>query len=370
MTITVGPTRQRVLEDGRHRTRVRVTLGDGSQRMLTYTTPPDVPFLHTNLGDLWLPPALLLAMRRREDLQLSDAISDRAEQVDRIQDILSTWYPRRMGRVAVTAPPAEREPSRAPWRPAPRKVTGSFFTGGVDSFHTLTKNRDRIGAIVYGFGVDVPLKEVAAIDRVAASLDAVARETGTRLLTARTTIRAFLADHTRWGAEAHGAALASLATLFSPVLDRVLVPATHSYRAGLPWGSHALLDPLWSTGRLLVEHDGGELGRARKVQFIADDPLAQRHLRVCYTKFATTNCCRCSKCLRTMANLAAVDRLQDFATFPEPLDLDALTSYELRDRNAVNQIKDLHAFVRRQDGHDELAQALSAMLRRADASRT
>lgn len=367
MTITVGPTRQKVLEDGRHRTRTRVTFGDGTERVLTFVTSSDVPFVETNRGDLWLAPALVVAMRRREDLVLADPISERSGELQTLQDILAVWYPRRMGRVSITAPAPDPEPRPRPWRSAPEKVTGSFFTGGVDSFYTLVKNRERVKAIVYGFGLDVPLKEKDAIERVAGLLEDVSRESGTRLLTARTNVRPFVMEDARWGTEAHGAALVSLATLFSPVLDRILLPASHSYRAGFPWGTHPLLDRHWSTPRLPVEHDGAEAGRSGKVQRVSEDPVAQRHLRVCYTRFDSMNCCRCLKCLRTMANLEVLGRLDDFDTFPEPLDLERLASFELKNSNAVNQVKDLLGFVRRGPGHDEIEQTLTGMLRRAGA---
>lgn len=357
----VGRTRQDVLKDGRHRTKVKVTFADGSRRVLTFVTSADIPFVKTNKGDLWLPTMLVVAKRRGEDLELADPISERAASIARVQDILSTWYPHRMKQVEVHAPPAER--SRR-WLRSPDKITGAFFTGGVDSFHTLTKNADRIGAIVYGFGIDVPLREKEAIARTNALLADVAAESGVRLLTARTTIRKFLAPDARWGSEAHGAALASLATLFSPILDRILVPATHTYGAGQKWGSHPMLDGLWSTERLTVEHDGAEVGRSVKAQLFADNPVAQRHLRVCYEKFTDMNCCRCLKCLRTMAGLAAIDRLDNFPTFHEPLDLELLASLKLRPRK-VAQAREVYNFVRRQPGHDDIAEVLLGMLQKA-----
>lgn len=360
----VGPTQQDILKDGRHRTRVQATFSDGSSRDLTFVTSDDIAFVETNKGDLWLPTMLIVAMRRGEALELADPISDRADSIQRVQDIMTTWYPGRMKKqVEVHAPPAERD--RRQWRKSPERITASCFTGGVDSFHTLTKNSDRLGAILYGFGIDVPLRETEAIERTNALLEDVANESGTRLLTARTTIRKFMQPDTRWGTEAHGAALVTLATLFSPVIDRILVPATHSYATGRKWGSHPMLDGLWSTDRLAVEHDGAEAMRARKIELIADNPVAQRHLRVCYEEFATMNCCRCLKCQRTMAALDAVDRLDRFPTFHEKLDLELLGSQELYRDNLVNQVRELHNFVRRKPGKEELTAILAGMLVKA-----
>ena len=363
VTMKVGPTQQDILKDGRHRTRVRATFSDGTSRDLTFVTSNQIPFVETNKGDIWLPAMLIVAMRRGEVLELADPISDRAASIQRIQDIMTTWYPGRMQHVEVHAPAAER--NKRSRRKSPERITASCFTGGVDSFHTLSKNQDRIGAILYGFGIDVPLRETEAIDRTTELLQDVANEEGIRLLTARTTIRKFLQPDTRWGTEAHGAALATLATLFSPVIDRILVPATHSYATGRKWGSHPMLDGLWSTDRLAVEHDGAEAVRARKIELIADDPVAQRHLRVCYMEFATMNCCRCLKCQRTMAVLDSIDRLDSFPTFHEKLDLELLGSQELYRDNLVNQIRELHNFVRLKPGNDELLDTLEGMLVKA-----
>lgn len=53
--VRVGRTRQAVLEDGRHRTSVKVSYGD-TKRQIWFVTDPDVPFVDHNRGDLWLPP--------------------------------------------------------------------------------------------------------------------------------------------------------------------------------------------------------------------------------------------------------------------------------------------------------------------------
>lgn len=129
-----------------------------------------------------------------------------------------------------------------------------------------------------------------------------------------------------------------------------------------------MLDGLWSTDRLAVEHDGAEAVRARKIELIADDPVAQRHLRVCYMEFATMNCCRCLKCQRTMAVLDAIDRLDRFPTFHEKLDLELLGSQELYRDNLVNQVRELYNFVRRKPGNDDLLVTLAGMLEGAGAT--
>lgn len=359
----VGRTKRAILDDGRHRTSVRVTFDDGTHDRLWFVTSGDIPFVQINAADIWLPVMLVVAMRRRENLELVEPISERAESLDRVQDVLTTWYSEDMHRVAISAPlPQKPANLRLMGRRRGRGV-GSMFSGGVDSFHTLAKNRDGIDALIYGFGIDVPVRKSGAVERVHAILEDVAADSGKRLLVADTNIRKFLKNDTLWSRESHGAALTSLATVFSTVIDRVLIPATHTFAVNRPWGSHPLLDEHWSTHSLTVTHVGAEASRVQKIQAIADDEIAQRNLRVCYKQFTTTNCCRCAKCLRTMAALTALGRLEKFTTFHEPLDLDLFGSLEIGPGNSLIQVQWLHDhFVG--TGDDGLAEVTEAMIQR------
>lgn len=357
----VGQTKRKILDDGRHRTAVRVTFDDGTSRRLWFVTSADIPFVRVNAADIWLPAMLIVAMRRGENIEFAEPISERAESLERIQDVLMTWYPDRMHRVSLSAPPPQK-PTRWGLKDRRRGVA-SMFTGGVDSFHTFGKNRDKIDALLYGFGIDVPIRRTDAVERVSGILNNVAAESGKQVLVADTNLRKFLKEDTLWGEEAHGAALISLATVFSPVIERVLVPASHTFAVNRPWGSHPLLDEQWSTPNLAVVHDGAEANRVQKTRAIGDDVLAQRHLRVCYKQWTYMNCCHCAKCLRTMGTLTALGRIDRFPTFHEPLDLDRMRSLEIGPGNSLMQVKWLHD-LSVESGHDDLAQVTGAMIQR------
>ena len=226
----VGRTKRAILDDGRHRTSVRVTFDDGTHDRLWFVTSGDIPFVQIDAADIWLPVMLVVAMRRRENLELVEPISERAESLDRVQDVLTTWYSEDMHRVAISAPlPQKPANLRLMGRRRGRGV-GSMFSGGVDSFHTLAKNRDGIDALIYGFGIDVPVRKSGAVERVHAILEDVAADSGKRLLVADTNIRKFLKNDTLWSRESHGAALTSLATVFSTVIDRAY--PRHTYVRG------------------------------------------------------------------------------------------------------------------------------------------
>lgn len=364
MTITVGATKRKVRDDGQHRTKVKVTFGDGTERKLWFDTAPEIPFVETNAADIWMPIMLLTAMGRGEDLEFVEPFSERSEALDRIQDIMTTWFPKDLRHVSIHGPDEKTgaRGRRGLRRRQSNQGTASFFTLGVDSFHTFGKNRDELDALLYVFGFDVPLKKVSAVKRVRAMLEDVSTESGKHLLTARTNTKEFVRENALWGAMSHGAALVSTATVFSTVIDRILVPASHTYLVSFPWGSHPLLDPLWSTERLQVVHDGAEADRVEKLRQIADDPIAQRHLRVCYAQYSKTNCCRCMKCLRTMAMLTSIDALDRFPSFHEPLDLELMRTKALKTDNDFTQIQWLYDSASTSAEHRDVTDTAAALL--------
>jgi lipid II:glycine glycyltransferase (peptidoglycan interpeptide bridge formation enzyme) len=131
-----------------------------------------------------------------------------------------------------------------------------------------------------------------------------------------------------------GAALASVGLLFQHLFHKVLIPATFSYADLPPWGSHPLLDPLWSTEVTDFEHDGAEATRVDKAAYISRHETAMRWLRVCWTAYMSHlydwgwltstnrpyNCGRCGKCLTTMVNLRAAGTLERCETLPHTID--------------------------------------------------
>jgi len=366
--IRVGPTRQRVTDQGRHRTWAKARVGDET-RELWFETDADIPFLETNRGDLWVAPMMLLAMRRGDRLRLADPISaGRRPHLKKVQDIYCAWYPTRMARAKIVAPPPD-EPTgpgllRRRRDASDGRVAATTFTAGVDSFSSLVKHRKRLGALVYGFGLDVPSHEVEATERVAHTLELVARDAGIPLLTADTNLRRVIGKEVSWGFEGHGAVLASLGTVLSPLVSKLFVPSTYSYAVTHPWGSHPLVDPLWSTSRLQIVHEGAADNRVGKLKRIADEPLAQQHLRVCYKEFSDVNCGRCLKCMRTMVTLKLLDRLDRFETFHNELDVEHLSSSEARTENDIVQLRDAYEFATQVPGHDDIRDALGVLIDR------
>lgn len=75
------------------------------------------------------------------------------------------------------------------------------------------------------------------------------------------------------------------------------------------------LIPLIQTERVELIVDGCQKRRVDKIAAMTDWPIAQKYLNVCLVQKGadTTNCGKCSKCLRTMLALEILGKLDDFA---------------------------------------------------------
>ena len=344
-------------------TRVEVDFGERKRQL--WFRAQGITHLERNLGDLTAPVVLMTAMLAGRDVVFEEPLSkSRRRGLDRVQDVMTEWYPHRMKRVSVTAPKPEpelpRESLLRAGKPTPRTV--SCFTGGVDSFYSLATHPE-VDGIVFVGGLDVPISATSSLVRVSQSNRRVAKAQGIRYHRVDSNIRYFL-KHTgvSWGFEGHGAALASVATLLSQRYGTFLIPSTHAAGVDIKWGSHADLDPLWSTRSTEVVHDGGAATRVGKVTRLAAEPLPQQYLRVCYRQHQQDNCGTCMKCLRTMATLELLGQLQEFETFPRQLDVSQLAALQLETPNDFIQFGDLAELGERVGGHQELRGAIAGLL--------
>jgi len=308
----------------------------------------------------FLAASLLLAMRAGEALQIPGVVSPRLlEGVERIQDIFHVWD-RRLKRVAVESLPGLRAAAASH-----RRGVACFFSGGVDSFYSLLKNAGEITALIFVHGWDVSLDDGPLRAKVSEAIGAAARQVHKPLIEVETDLYAMRKGYVKWRFY-HGAALASVALLLSPLFHRVIIPASHSYSQLFPWGSHPLLDPLWSTEDTELVHDGCEATRTEKVVRIASSDAALQWLRVCFeNREGTYNCGQCEKCLRTMVSLRAAGVLGRCSAFDRPLDLDAVSRMEIREINVRGFAEDNLRFVEKHARDPALAEALRECLRRA-----
>ena len=231
-----------------------------------------------------------------------------ANNLRTIQDIFTTWHPN-LQRVTVVSEVSKHRSAFELGR------TATFFTGGVDSFYTLLKHEKDIDILIYVHGFDVALGDVPLREQVSDMLHEVGAHFGKEVIEVETNLRDFSDRHSRWE-RYHGAALATVALALSPTVTRCFIPSSFPYNHLRLWGSHPLLDPLWGTENLVFDHDGCEASRFAKCKSIGPDPVAMRHLRVCWENpQGAYNCGRCEKCIRTYTLLLAAGVLEESEAF-------------------------------------------------------
>ncbi|MGF1483459.1 MAG: hypothetical protein ACFBZ8_03745 [Opitutales bacterium] len=214
-------------------------------------------------------------------------------------------------------------------RATPRRTAGDVregttasaicFTGGVDSFHALLQHREHLIALVFVHGFDITLADQARVAAWEPYLRAVAAALGVKAIVVRTNLREHRTLRRLDWVMLHGAALASVGHTLAGTVNELLIAASFNVHNMAPWGSHPELDPSWSSAHLRIRHTGEALWRREKLAQIADDPLVQAHLRVCWANLTSDlNCGRCEKCIRTLLSLAVQGRLEAFAhSFPQ-----------------------------------------------------
>ncbi len=244
---------------------------------------------------------LVPAMRTGQPLVVEAPVSARLlEGMGRGQEILAGWFPELFRVVPVEAD------ARAPGPPAGGRKVASFYTGGVDSSYLAVTHRDELDALVTVHAFFAERGWVRAGREFRDGIRAGARGIGLPLVEVFTNARQFLQPFCGW-VEAHGIALAAVAQALAGAFREVRIGSSQQPNDMLPWGSHPLLDPWWSSDEVEFVHVGEDTARLEKLAALARHPEVMRWLQVCWQVDRTAyNCGRCEKCLRTALDLRAV----------------------------------------------------------------
>ena len=325
------------------------------QEFRIYYKVSDGPVSHTS--DAFLAAGLFPAMKEGVDLKIEGTVSPKLPHaIHTIQDIVTSWFP------GYTSISIETQVSNHTQATEQRGV-GVFFSGGIDSFYTLLKHRDEITTLIFMHGFDIQLDKYEFRIRASKSVKEVATGFGKAFLEVETNLPEWLEKLSpRFipaGGDAHGAVLASIALLLSPQLKKIYIPSSYTYNNLNPWGSHPMLDPLWSSEDMEIVHDGCEATRVKKAAVVAQSEIAMENLRVCFFKpEGAINCEKCEKCLRSKANLRAVGALDRCTTFKQDLDLEALAQVEISKEQQYQCYQDTLKVVEMNGNDPELANAL------------
>ena len=311
--------------DGR-KTSLEVACVDGVQRQLFFNA--DGAELYWR-DEAFVLSGLISAMSHSGRIECGNPLDAMFQaNLDRAQRILVDWIPSL--HKCVFEKSGQQEACSPFDAPPPHRVL-SYFSGGVDSFYTLFQNPQEISALVFVAGFSPSLDEMVRCERAISSIRKVAAAMGKELIVVTTNLRDFMEKVIRpvpslspWEM-AHGTALATVAHLVAGEGARVLIPASFCHQdAVMPWGSHPLLDPLWSSSRVRVVSDGYWANRVDKCACIAENQLALDNLIVCYQRSAIQplNCGCCEKCILTMIGLLACGALDRTPVFGYPLEAD------------------------------------------------
>jgi len=297
--------------------RVTFEITDGEARHQVYFSSSGAPL--SLRPELEFVTSILPCMKKGRAYRAPQPLDPRLlDSFEQMQDLYLAWVP---GLTRLPAKAFEAAEPRARVN-GPRANTGrvaAFFSGGVDSFYTLMKRREEITDLIFVHGFDIRLEDEKLYRETLAMIEHIARETGKNLIRLETNIRPVLDSYIGWD-YGHGPALAATAYLLSGQFDKIYIPSSQDYTHLFAFGSHPLLDPLWSLSDLDIVNDGAEARRIRKVEVIAWHQIVLDTLRVCWMNpDSAYNCCRCEKCHRTMIALKVAGALDKCHTFPEPL---------------------------------------------------
>jgi len=362
-TLRVDDLRLRPVAGGEVELSAAVTSPSFPQDRLWFRYPETVAADVAVDGTAFLPGLLAAAMRCGEELRIEAPVeATLLRHARQAMKIYHQWD--RAYRVVDIATDGETEEAD------PGKGAVTFFTGGVDSFYTLLNHRPggtgvtpTITDLLFFHGFDSPLARRDLSENHAATVRAVAEETGLRALIASSNVH----DLTEWRvpwAVAHGGGMAGGVLPLRRLYRAVYVPSSHVYADDLPAGSHPILDPLWSTANFTCLHDGCDAYRTEKVARIAGSDTAMRHLRVCHSQAGTGNCGVCEKCLRTKINFLLADALDRAVTLPGGVSVDQVRSILITDEVSLQFVRENLEDFRRAGGHPEYERALRQVLRR------
>ncbi len=336
-----------------------VAAGDERHRISFQADTPVVP-----AADGALAATLMPAMSRGGPLRLEAPISAKLLRNQReFQAIQSLWSsrwpsePHPLREIEVSAP------ARVAEGPGEGGRVATFFSGGVDSWAAILENPE-VTDLIFVRGLDLipgAAQHRDLADEVESRIRAAAAELGLPLHVVTTDVRTFSDPLLRWESFCPSVQ-AAVALFFEPLFERVLIANDSEYGKQAQVGASWQVDHLWSSEGLAIEDWGGRVGRVGRLRRIADHPLVQKTLRVCWVNpGGAYNCGRCPKCLATMIGLEAIGARGKIRTFPPELDLEPLRSDRITTPLRLALWEDVLAAVE-ESGRADLKEAIAPMV--------
>ena len=261
-------------------------------------------------GSPYLAATLQLAMRLGEDLVVDAPVSAQLlRRCAEIQQVYSSWDPRLPG-CEIQVSHEVRQVSRG-------GAAVSFFSRGVDSMYSAVCEREEpLSGLLFCDGLDTLHDERVRAEEMRLASDAAAA-IGLPLTVVSTNLRTLVDQFGIDWEDYVAPGLVSVAHALSGGLRRAVIPSTDTYATLEPCGTGPLLDPLFSTEAVRIEHDSIAPSRAAKIAWLsARRPDLLRWLKVCFFVNDHGNCGACGKCLLTMLELDVAGTLLLAELFP------------------------------------------------------
>jgi hypothetical protein len=212
--------------------------------------------------------------------------------------------------------------------------SGCLFSGGIDALAMLRDNhlnfapghprRIQDGILVYGV-LQGESEFDPTFQNVIDAVGKMANDAEINLIQVNTNAYAHFRDldpdFSFWRYEYHGSFLSAIAHTFAPRFTVASIASTYDIAHLEPWGSHPLIDPLYSTANLQIRHENAAFSRLEKTKLVGEWDVAVEQIRVCNEKTSYSqgnyNCGKCEKCVRTMTALLSLNLLDRATTFVE-----------------------------------------------------
>lgn len=191
-----------------------------------------------------------------------------------------------------------------------------LFSGGLDSFESLTRNYDKNPYLVSIHGADVEIEDSRRWNQFKQLNQQENIIDNEKLLYIESNLRDFytykvdlLVNTGWWGKIQHGMALLGVLAPITNLLgiNDVYIASSNTSEVSFSWGSRPEIDENMKWANVKIVHDGYHLRRTEKIVNVIDFTKKQNekiNLRVCYSELRNgANCNMCAKCLRTMLGI-------------------------------------------------------------------
>ena len=196
--------------------------------------------------------------------------------------------------------------------------SAQFLSGGVDSLATLRHlthqysagdlYRPSVAVLIDYHGIKglSPEEIRLRLQGRQVRCQQITEHVGVGLVVVSTNLRELHPSNRFWMYRYHGALMAGIAHFLGHQFRRFYIAASIAARhfagnaTSYPWGSHPMLDGLYSSAHLDIVHHGYELSRLDKIGAILDWDIALSNMQVCTSEESGgSNCGQCQKCIRT-----------------------------------------------------------------------